>query len=54
LDPDPDWVSFLLKPDPDYPKQFEHFLIFLRFIFCENFIDNLRVLMLDDVVYIVL
>ena len=45
----------MLKPDavPDYPKRFEHFLIFLRFVFsCENFIDNLRVLMLDDVVYI--
>ena len=55
LDPEPDWISFLRKPDPDYPKRFEHFLIFLRFFFsCENFIDNLRVLMLDDVVYIVL
>jgi len=53
--PEQDWISFLLKPDavPDYPKRFEHFLIFLRFVFsCENFIDNLRVLMLDDVVYI--
>jgi len=55
LDPEPDWILFLLKPDPGYPKRFEHFLIFLRFVFsCENFIDNLRVLMLDDVVYIVL
>jgi len=55
LDPEPDWISFLLKPDPDYPKPFEHFLIFLRFVFfCENFVDNLRVVMLDDVVYIVL
>jgi len=33
LDPAPDWISFLLKPDPDYPKRFEHFLIFLRFVF---------------------
>ena len=33
LDPEPDWVSFLLKPDPDYPKRFEHFLIFTRFVF---------------------
>ena len=35
LDPEPDWISFLLKPDPDpdYPKRFEHFLIFLRFSF---------------------
>jgi len=34
LDPDPDWISFLLKPDPDpdYPKRFEHFLIFLCFV----------------------
>jgi len=57
LDPEPDWISFLLKPDPDpdYPKRFEHFLSFLRFsFFCENFIDNLRVLMLDDVVNVVL
>ena len=55
LDPEPDWIWFLLKPFPDYPKRFEHFLILLRFVFsCENFIDNLRVLMLDDVVYIVL
>jgi len=55
LDPEPDWISILLKPDPDpdYPKRFKHFLIFLRFVFsCENFIDNLRVLMLDDVVYL--
>ena len=49
LDPEPDWMSFLLKSDPDYPKRFEHL-----FFSCENFIDNLRVLMLDDVVYIVL
>jgi len=57
LDPEPDWISFLLKPDPDpdYPKRFEQFLIFcVLFFSCENFIDNLRVLMLDDVVYIVL
>jgi len=33
LDPEPDWISFLLKPDPDYPKRFEQFLIFLRFVF---------------------
>ena len=35
LDPEPDWISFLLKPDPhpDYPKRFEHYLIFLRFVF---------------------
>ena len=35
LDPEPDWISFLLKPDPDpdYPKRFEQFLIFLRFFF---------------------
>ena len=35
LDPELDWISFLLKPDPDpdYPKRFEHFLIFLRFVF---------------------
>ena len=33
LDSEPDWISFLLKPDPDYPKRFEHFLIFLRFVF---------------------
>jgi len=35
LDPDPDWISFLLKPDPDPddPKRFKHFLIFLRFVF---------------------
>jgi len=35
LDPEPDWISFLLKPDPDpdYPKRFEHFLFFLRFVF---------------------
>jgi len=47
------WISFLLKPEPDYPKRFE--TIFLRFVFyCENFSDNLRDLMLDDVVYIVL
>jgi len=25
LDPEPDWISFLLKPDPDYPKRLEHF-----------------------------
>ena len=30
-----------------------YFFVFC-FFFCENFIDNLRVLMLDDVVYIVL
>jgi len=35
LDPETDWISFLLKPDPDpdYPKPFEHFLIFLCFVF---------------------
>ena len=33
LDPEPDWILFLLKPDPDYPKPFEHFLIFLCFVF---------------------
>ena len=33
LDPEPDWISFLLKPDPDDQKRFEHFLIFLRFVF---------------------
>jgi len=35
LVPESDWISFLLKPDPDqdYPKRFEHFLIFLRFVF---------------------
>jgi len=35
LDPEPDWISIFLKPDPDpdYPKRFEHFLIFLRFVF---------------------
>jgi len=33
LDPEPDWISFSLKADPDYPKRFEHFLIFLRFVF---------------------
>jgi len=22
LDPDPDWISFLLKPDTDYPKRY--------------------------------
>jgi len=55
LDTEPDWISFLLKPDPDDPKRFEHFLFFcVLFFSCENFIDNLNVLMLDDVVYIVL
>ena len=55
LDPEPDWISFLLKPDPDYPKRFEHFLIFSCFVFsCENFFDNLRDLMLDDVIYVIL
>ena len=57
MDPEPDWISFLLKPDPDpgYPKRFEHFLTFcVLFFSCEIFTDNLRVLMLDDVVYIVL
>jgi len=33
VDPEPDWISFLLKPDPDYLKRFEHFLSFLRFVF---------------------
>jgi len=54
LHPAPDWILFLLKPDPVYPKPFEYFLIFVFFFSCKNFIDNLRVLMLDGVVYIVL
>jgi len=35
LDPEPDWISFLLKPDPDpdYPKRFEHNLFFFAFCF---------------------
>ena len=35
LDPEWDWISFLLKPDPDpdYQKRFQNFLIFLRFVF---------------------
>jgi len=56
LDPEPHWILFLLKPkpDPNYPKRFEHFLIFLRFVFfCDIFIDNLRDLKVDDVVYII-
>jgi len=24
LEPEPDWISVLLKPDPDYPKLFEN------------------------------
>ena len=31
LHPAPDWISFLLKPDPDYPKPFEYFLIIVFF-----------------------
>jgi len=33
LDPEPDWMSFLLKPDPDYPKRVIRFSIFLHFVF---------------------
>jgi len=55
LDPEPDWISFLLKPDPytDYPKglRLEHLLFFHVLIFsCKNFLItwDLKNLMLDD------
>ena len=39
LDPEPDWILFLLKQDPDYPKNLEHFQIFSRFVLsCEKFL----------------
>jgi len=39
LDLEPDWISFLLKPDPDtdYPKRYVWNTFFLQ-----NFFDNLR------------
>jgi len=50
LDPETDWISFLLKPDPDYPKRYawNTFYFFTFDFFLQNFFDDLRDLMLDD------